>query len=194
MTMIRVLLVSAALGTTPFAQEAGPPIPKIGTPAPEFGFSTVVRGGRPASPAALTPASFRGRVVVLDFFATWCGPCVEAIPHTNALIAELKDLPVTFIAVSEEPRETLKAFAVTHPMHSVLAIDAGLTFKNYWIHALPFVVIIDTTGRISAFASPTTLTAEHIRAASKTLGVHHGPPWRSMLSGSVQAQRQPSRD
>ena len=107
------------------------PLPKGGAPAPEFGFSAVAHGGRATSLAALTPSSLRGRVVVLDFFATWRGPCVEAIPRRNTLIENLQDLPVTVILVSEEPREILEAFAVTHPMASVLATDAGSTFKNY---------------------------------------------------------------
>src|SRR5687767_11115878 len=41
--------------------------------------------------------SLKGKVIVLDFWATWCKPCVEAIPHLNQLAKDLTDQPVVFI-------------------------------------------------------------------------------------------------
>jgi len=57
---------------------------------------------------------------------------------------------------------------VTHPMSATLVVDDGeKTYTNYWVRSVPFVVIIDTAGRISAFASPQTISAAQIRSAIK---------------------------
>ncbi|MEO7189459.1 MAG: TlpA disulfide reductase family protein [Vicinamibacterales bacterium] len=143
-----------------------PPLPKVGGPAPEFAFSAVVQGT--SALAGLRPKALTGRVVVLDFFATWCVPCVAAIPRTNALIAEFENDPVTFLAVANETRAVLDPFLAAHPIRATLVLDdADKTYGNYLIRSLPFIVIIDPTGRISAFASPETLSAEQIRSALK---------------------------
>jgi len=53
-------------------------------------------------------------------------------------------------------------------MSATLVVDDGeKTYTNYWVRSVPFVVIIDTTGRISAFASPQTISAAQIRSAIK---------------------------
>lgn len=165
--MTRFIFAVLAAGGTLFGQAPQTlPLPKIGDPAPEFGFSAVVQGDRPL--AALTPQALGGRVLVLDFFATWCGPCVAAVPRTNALVTEFKNDPVSFLAVTTEARSILETFLVTHPMSATLVLDdQDKTYKNYWVRSLPFVVIIDTTGRISAFASPETMSSAQIRSAIK---------------------------
>jgi thiol-disulfide isomerase/thioredoxin len=165
--MTRFILAVLAAGGTLFGQAAQSlPFPKIGDPAPEFGFSGVVQADRPL--AALTPQGLGGRVLVLEFFATWCETCVAAIPRTNALVAEFKNDPVSFLAVAREPRRILETFLVTHPMSATLVIDdEEKTYNNYWVRSLPFVVIIDTTGRISAFVSPATISSAQIRDAIK---------------------------
>lgn len=148
-----------------FAQSPQMPLlPKVGGPSPEFAFSAVVQGDRPL--ADLTPKALRGRVVVLDFFATWCASCVAAIPRTDALVAEFKNDPVTFLAVANEPRAVLEPFLAAHPMRAELVLDnRDRTYSNYFIRSLPFVVIIDPSGRISAFTSPDSLDVEQIESA-----------------------------
>lgn len=165
--MTRLILTLLFASGPLFAQTAqGPQLPKVGGLAPEFAFSGVIQDDR--SLADLTPGALRGRVVVLDFFATWCAPCIAAIPRTNALVDEFKNDPVSFLAVANESPTVLETFLSTHPMSADLVLDDGdKTYKNYWVRSLPFVVVIDTTGHIRAFASPETLSSEQIRSALK---------------------------
>ena len=53
---------------------------------------------------------FHGQVVVLDFWATWCSPCIESVPHLNALVIEFEDKPVKFVSITYEPESLVKAF------------------------------------------------------------------------------------
>ncbi len=73
--------------------------PFVGQPAPPFSVTTL--DGRSLDNAALT-----GRVVVVDFWATWCGPCTKEMPLLDALRQRLGDAPVTFLAVSVDAELT----------------------------------------------------------------------------------------
>lgn len=156
--------------------QSQPALPKVGAPAPAFVFSDLMmpEGKQAVAASEFTPARLKGKVVVLDFFATWCAPCVEAIPHTNALIASATDLPVVYLAVTDQTREVLTDFLKGRPFEAIVAFDREkTTFTNYFIAGLPFVVIIDSEGRISAFSHPARVTRAMLEAAVKPGA---GPP------------------
>jgi peroxiredoxin len=69
-------------------------------------------------------ASQKGKVVFIDFWASWCPPCRESIPRVEALYQKLKNENVAFLGINLEndPRST-KKFAVTHDMQYTILID-----------------------------------------------------------------------
>jgi len=154
-----------------FQAAAGlPSMPKIGTQAPAFAFSKVVPTANPtpSALAALTPEALRGKVVVLDFFATWCVPCVAAIPHTNALIEDTRDLPVVYLAVAKSEEDVLATVLAKHQLRATAVLDRdGETYRNYWVKGLPFVAIIDPQGRVSGFQHPQMISMADIEKALK---------------------------
>jgi thiol-disulfide isomerase/thioredoxin len=145
-------------------------LPRIGGPAPAFAFAGVVTAGdaTPGAPQAYSAESLKGKVVVLNFFATTCRPCVEAIPHVNELVEATRDLPVVFLAVANQPEPDLRRLLESQPMRSTLVLDlAGQTYQNYFIRQLPFVVVVDRAGRISSFEHPARLSRAAVERAMR---------------------------
>src|SRR5882724_1084408 len=70
---------------------------KAGTAAPDLGLTAVLQ-----SPDGTNAdwASLKGKVVVLEFWATWCAPCIAVQPHLNELTDEFKDKSVQFISIT----------------------------------------------------------------------------------------------
>jgi thiol-disulfide isomerase/thioredoxin len=76
--------------------------------------------------------------VVLDFWGTWCAPCVADLPRTNDLIAKYKDKPVQFIAVGHENAPKVEYFLKKHPINAWIALDLKVTvFRSYTAFGIP---------------------------------------------------------
>ena len=93
-------------------------------------------------------AALRGKVVVLDFWATWCPPCREELPAIDKLRAEFGD-KVQFFGVNDEDSGIVKGFVKKHNYEMAVLMDSSRTVhRQYGVNAIPTVLIIDRTGVI----------------------------------------------
>jgi len=114
----------------------------VGAFAPTWKDIEVVSGAFPASIGAL-----RGRVVLLDFWATWCAPCRVAIPKLDALQARFGAQGLSVLGVSTEDAQDVATFVQRMPMRYGVAVDKhAKTTRSYDVGSLPTLVVIDKRG------------------------------------------------
>ncbi|NVB82681.1 MAG: TlpA family protein disulfide reductase [Kofleriaceae bacterium] len=115
-----------------------------GDPAPAFVLPKVTQDGKLGE--AFTLESTKGKVTVLDFWATWCNPCLKAMPHLEKLQKDFPDIAVVTINI-DDFKEARAIFAEKGYQLTLLAGDQA-TSQRYGVDAIPHTVVIDREGRV----------------------------------------------
>ncbi len=96
-------------------------------------------------------AALKGKVIFLNFWATWCGPCREEMPSMEALYQHYKERDFLFLTISidYEGRELVRKFIERHRYRIPILLDpAGKTLELFEISRIPATLIIDRNGRM----------------------------------------------
>jgi cytochrome c biogenesis protein CcmG, thiol:disulfide interchange protein DsbE len=114
--------------------------PRIGSAAPDF---TIPDGAR-----SISLNQFRGKPVVLNFWATWCPPCIQEMPSLVQLQKQLGD-KVTILAVSEDDDDNAyKQFVKDHNIDLLTVRDTKRNNELYGTFKFPETFVIDKDGKI----------------------------------------------
>lgn len=131
-----------------------------GKDAPEFSANLVLNGEAGKERMALS--ELRGKVVVLDFWATWCGPCRAEAPIMNALYQRHKSEGVVVVGVNtDDEAGNASKYAKEKGLTFPIAYDADRSAaRAYNVTSLPTLVVISKTGKVVAFRSGVTSDSE----------------------------------
>ena len=114
----------------------------------------------------------KGHVVVVDFWASWCGPCMQSMPLVDGVVREFADRKVELVAVNmEEQPEHVKTMLQRHKLKIPVVFDPdGTVAAKYAVTAIPQTVVIDRDGKIARlFVGGEKKTAESLRKALEEL-------------------------
>lgn len=138
-TVVGILVLAATLLNGCYS---GSRPPRIGEAAPDFSIQDTSR--------AVALHDFRGKVVVLNFWATWCPPCVEEMPSLVQMQSRLKDKGVTVLAVSVDVDETAyKKFLKDHGVDLLAVRDPNQKSNAlYGTFKFPETYVIDRDGKV----------------------------------------------
>lgn len=107
--------------------------------------------GKTADGTEVRLSDHQGKIVVLDFWATWCPPCVEKIPSVMAAQEKFRDRGVQVIGISGDMcKDDVREFEQKHQVNfPTIVKGADQISQAYGVQAFPTIVIIDRSGRIA---------------------------------------------
>ena len=136
----------ATLSGPAVAQEGKDTKSLKGQAAPDFNLKTL--DGKDVKLSAL-----KGKVVLIDFWATWCPPCVKGLPHVNEIAQkkELTDKGLVVLAVNvQEKAATVQKFMEAKKLSLTVPLDAdGKASEAYLVQGIPTTLVVGRDGKIS---------------------------------------------
>lgn len=166
------IVVAAALGLAAHARQDETPLPAevrgsevpvldFGSPLPDLGVETWVQ---PPPDGKTFQEAIQGKAVVIEFWATWCPPCIAAIPHLNALAEEMRNEPIVFVSVAIDDVKKVEAFVKKTPMRSWVGVDTTHVLAKLASRVgVPATILVDRAGKIQSFTRPELLNPSVLR-------------------------------
>lgn len=136
-----MLIIAAGIMFGPVGSLASP---RAGQAAPNFMVRTTT--GQQVS-----LDNYHGRVLVLDFFASWCQPCRMSIPHLVEMNRKYgpQGLQVLGLSADEDGERAVKAFAEKNRITYPVALAGETTLVDYGVRRIPVMFVIDKKGRVA---------------------------------------------
>ncbi|MES1180403.1 MAG: TlpA disulfide reductase family protein, partial [Verrucomicrobiota bacterium] len=118
-------------------------VPKVGEVAPEISAKEWINLKKTP-----TLADLRGKVIIVDFWATWCGPCIECIPHLNELQRKYSGKNFQLLSFVAEGHQTMDSFLTKRQIEYPIGLESS-SLESYGITGIPHAFVIDQNGKIA---------------------------------------------
>jgi uncharacterized protein (TIGR03435 family) len=165
-------------------------LPDKGTPAPPVDSLQLLQA---PTGAKADWGSLKGKIVILDFWATWCSPCVASLPHLNQLVGSLDPAKFQFISVDDEDLTAVESFLAKKKMSGWVGVDAtGSVLAWYGIKSRPTTVIVDGNGKIAAVTEIDSVSADELQAVAEGKSAMFKPVMEIATSSGSSSAGSPS--
>ena len=109
-----------------------------------------------------------GKPMIVEFWATWCPPCRESIPHLNEIYAKYKDKGLQVVGITDEARAKIIKFKKEVPIEYLVGLDVGEKYaKPFGIQGIPHAVLVDKSGKVVWEGHPMSLKDSQIEEILK---------------------------
>jgi uncharacterized protein (TIGR03435 family) len=162
------------------------PQAKIGQPIGDIVVKTILNS--PVKSVALS--QLKGKVILLEFWATWCSPCVDAMPHLQELQKAFED-KLQIVTISTETEKRIEQFIENRASNLWFVVDTADAFRvAFPYHTIPHAVLINEQGVVVAITEPKNITGKVIDSVIQGKSVHlplkednmNEDPWTTYFS------------
>ena len=136
-----MFIIAASIQIIPGLADAAP---RSGQIAPNFKVTSTTG-------QKISQENYRGRVLLLDFFATWCLPCRQSVPHLVEMNRKFgkQGLEILGLSMDEDGEQVVKAFTDEFRVNYPLALAGDSVTGDFGVRSIPVMYLIDKKGKIA---------------------------------------------